>query len=438
MQRKLTDSMKRLWARLQHGGDDRVKPVSLVVLRLENLADLAGHLGKIGTGQLLVNLCVRLAAVVRPEDMVQMLAPGIFGIILPDRDEAEAVRIARRLHEVGQRRVSAGGSVVTPVLTALVMHPPVTTGAARSSSTPLPDLVTTARNHLDRLRPEELGTVLIHDFSRVLPSSQLPETISAAVTADQIVAYFQPQISCHTGEVTGFEALARWNHPTRGILSPAAFMDRMTENDHRVLTMSMLGQSLRALKSWDASGWTVPTVSVNVSQFELADADFATSLLWELDRHDIAPPRLVLEMLETIGPLGQDSHARTNLITLAAAGCLLDLDDFGTGYSGFDAIRQYGVQRIKIDRSFVAGCDADPGQQRMVLAILAMSEKLGIAALAEGVETREEHSFLAQIGCDETQGYIISRPMPLEATFDFLAHHAEGRDSLPLFGRKTA
>lgn len=438
MQRKLSDSVKRFWSVLRSYAADQRKQVSLVVLRLENLADLSGHLGKVGTGQLQVNLCVRFASAIRPEDMVQVLAPGIFGVILPDRDETEAVRIAQRLHEIGQRRVTAGGSVVTPTLTALVMYPPKAHASGGAASMPLPDLITTARDHLDRLPPEELGTVLVHDFAKAVQLSQLPDNVGGAVEADQIVAYFQPQLSCHTGAVTGFEALARWDHPTRGMLSPAAFMDRMTESDHRSLTMSMLRQSLRAMKTWDAAGWNVPTVSVNISQFELSDEGFATSLLWELDSHEIAPQRLVLEMLETIGPIGQDSHARSNLIQLVAAGCQLDLDDFGTGYSGFDAIRQYGVQRIKIDRSFVAGCDIDPGQQRMVLAILALSEKLGIATLAEGVETREEHSFLAQIGCDETQGYVISRPIPLASTFDFLARHAEGTDSLPGFGRKSA
>ncbi|MFN3526305.1 MAG: EAL domain-containing protein, partial [Paracoccus sp. (in: a-proteobacteria)] len=147
-------------------------------------------------------------------------------------------------------------------------------------------------------------------------------------------------------------------------------------------------------------------------------------LLWELDRHELRPERLVIEVLESVGPVTSNAEARQNLRTLSQAGCRIDLDDFGTGYASLDAIRQFGVQRIKIDRSFVTGCDIDPAQQRMILAILALAERLGISALAEGVETREEYAFLAQMGCDVVQGYAVARPMPLSDATAYLSRHA--------------
>jgi len=145
----------------------------------------------------------------------------------------------------------------------------------------------------------------------------------------------------------------------------------------------------------------------------------------------------VVEVLESVGPVSSNSETRDNLRKLAKAGCQIDLDDFGTGYASLDAIRQFGINRIKIDRSFVTACDIDQAQQRMILAILALAEKLGIAALAEGVETAEEYSFLAQMGCDEVQGFAIGRPMPLTATLDFLQRHRDTAALLPRIARQA-
>ncbi|MDP5307594.1 GGDEF domain-containing phosphodiesterase [Paracoccus spongiarum] len=405
---------------------------SVLLLRLENTELLSKHLGKAGFNHLLVNLSMRLGRTIRPEDPVQIIGTGSFAITLRGRSEIEAMRIARRLQDNAQRKVAAAGMTVTPVLSGVMVH------AEAPGMATLSDLVDQARSRLEDLATDRLGQVVLFDHDPRLSAPDLPATVTEACAAGQIVAHFQPQLSCHSGEVTGFEALARWNHPTRGLLLPGGFMPQMGEADHKALTLSMLRQAIAALKAWDAEGWEVPTVSVNISNCELADPGFAPGLLWELDRQDIRPDRLVLEVLESFAPVTSSPEARTNLATLTKAGCRLDLDDFGTGYASLDAIRQFGVHRIKIDRSFVLGCDVDPAQQRMILAILALAERLDIAALAEGVESREEHAFLAQMGCDEVQGYAIARPMSLDATRDFLRSHARRAGDLPSVLRKNA
>lgn len=405
---------------------------SVLLLRLENADLLANHLGKAGFGHLLVHLTMRLSRAIRPDDPVRIVAQGVFAVSLRNRSEVEAMRIALRLQERAQKLVPVSGMSVSPVLSGVLIH------ADDPSSCDLTDLIRNARSRLDDLPADRTGSVVLFDHDPRLTAPDLPATVAEAAAAGQIVAYFQPQISCHSGQVTGFEALARWNHPTRGLLSPAAFMSRMSDEDHKALTLCMLRQAIAALKCWDAGGWQIPTVSVNVSNCELADPRFGAGLLWELDRHDLRPGRLVLEVLENVAPVTSSSEARGNLETLAKAGCRLDLDDFGTGYASLDAIRQFGVHRIKIDRSFVLGCDVDPSQQRMILAILALAERLGISALAEGVETSDEHAFLAQIGCDEVQGYAIARPMPLADTLAFLDAHALRVGDLPIVTRRSA
>lgn len=403
---------------------------SVLILRLENTDMLAGALNKTALSHLLVQLSMSLGRAVRPYDPVQVLAPGLFAFVLRDRSDREALQVARRLQQQGQSPVPLAGQTITPVMTGVLVH-------AESPDLPdIPALLDNARRRMEMVDDRSLGQLTLFPHDPRLAGPELVATVSDAVAANQIEAWFQPQISCHTGRITGFEALARWNHPQRGLLPPGAFMPHMSESDHNNLTLCMLAQSMAALKSWDDGGFDVPTVSINISNCELSDPGFADCLLWELDRHDIAPRRLVVEVLESVGPITSSAETRANLRKLAEAGCQIDLDDFGTGYASLDAIRQFGINRIKIDRSFVTACDIDPNQQRMILAILALAERLNIATLAEGVETREEYSFLAQMGCDEVQGYAISRPIPLAQSFEFLSRHKTTAENLPTIARR--
>lgn len=391
---------------------------SLLLFRLENSALLSELLGKAGMGHLVVRLSMIFSRTVRPEDPVQLVAQGLFAVTLTSQTEREAMLIARRLQRQAQVPIAVAGRDVCPVLTGILIHDAGHEIADRDS------LIRNARLRLDALSPEDLGLVHLYGFDGSLTQPSQPSSVGEAAESGQLVAYFQPQVSCHSGAVTGFEVLARWNHPSRGILLPGAFLGSMTESDHSALTLAMLDQGMMALKAWDGAGLDVPTISVNISNCELSDPNFATCILWELDRHDLRPSRLTIEVLESVGPITSNAEARRNLRLLAEAGCRIDLDDFGTGYASLDAIRQFGAHRIKIDRSFVVGCDIDPCQQRMILAVLALAERLGIAALAEGVETREEFGFLAQMGCDEVQGYAVARPMTLEAATEFLTQRA--------------
>lgn len=391
---------------------------SLLLFRLENSSFLSELLGKAGMGHLLVRLSMIFSRAIRPEDPVQLVAQGLFAVVLTDRSDREAMLVARRLQRQAQVPIPVSGHDVCPVVTGILVHDEGPRLAERGA------LVRNARLRLEALQSEDLGLVHLFAFDDALGQSSQVSTVGEAAECGQLIAHFQPQISCHSGAVSGFELLARWNHPSRGTLLPGAFLSSMTESDHSALTLAMLDQGLRALQEWDAAGLDVPTISINISNCELSDPNFAACILWELDRHELRPHRLTIEVLESVGPITSNAEARRNLRLLAEAGCRIDLDDFGTGYASLDAIRQFGVHRIKIDRSFVTACDVDDSQQRMILAVLALAERLGISALAEGVETREELGFLAQMGCDEVQGYAIARPMPFDAATDFLRRRA--------------
>ena len=249
--------------------------------------------------------------------------------------------------------------------------------------------------------------------------------ISNALETGEIFAWFQPQIVAATGKVTGFEALARWDHPERGLIAPGFFLDDVERAGlSQRLAEVILKQSLTALNAWDAAGFDVPTISVNFSSEELRNPRLPDYVRWELDRHDIAPERLVVEVLESVvAETSEDVISRT-LNALSRMGCRIDLDDFGTGYTSFINIRRFNVGRIKIDRSLVSQLDRDSEQNKMVAALLAFSEKLGIKALAEGVETHGEIDALTALGCHEIQGYVVERPMPLGETLLWLEENA--------------
>ncbi|WP_378946284.1 EAL domain-containing protein [Paracoccus sp. R86501] len=446
----MSKNVTRLFAPIRKllGRPDQARDLSrsVLLLQLENTELLSRNLDKAAMSHLLVQLSMTLGRAVRPYDPVRVLSPGLFAFVLRNRTDRDAMQVAHRLHRKGQTPISIAGQTLTPVISGALVHADGTCLSGPNLARdhlPEPDLPTietlidNARHRLQATPDNDLGRLRLYPYDTTLTGAPLVATISDAISADQVEAWFQPQVCCHSGAITGFEALARWNHPVRGILAPGVFMPQMSEADHTALTQAMLTQSLMALKEWDKSGFSVPTVSVNISNNELSERGFADCLLWELDRHEIRPDRLVIEVLESVGPVTSNADVRVNLRKLSKAGCHIDLDDFGTGYASLDAIRQFGIHRIKLDRSFVTGCDIDPAQQRMILAILALAERLGIAALGEGVETREEHAFLAQMGCDEVQGYAIARPMPLSASMDFLRRHNAAAADLPSIARRS-
>lgn len=414
--------------RNRHRARDRI----ILLLKLENLAPLADRLGQTGVAHLFAQLSMRMIDTVRPQDFVQNAAPGVFTILLRTRSEVEALRIAERLQQRCQTECPVNGVSVTPVLTGVLVQ-----NLGKRQQHPR-QLVQCGMRHLREITAEQLGKIRLIAYDGKGQGDHIPATVKEAASKGQMQAYFQPQICCDTGDVTGFEALARWNHPIRGLLGPGDFIPGMNAADHSALTHNMLLQCLSALQLWDAQGWHIRNVSLNVEQSELSDPAFVDTVLWELDRHGISRDRLVIEVLESIGPINSSDQIRDNLVRLSQAGCLLDLDDFGIGYAGLDLLHHFGVSRIKIDRGFVANCHRDPRQQRMVLAILAMAEQLDVKTLAEGVETAEEHSYLAQIGCGFVQGYAIARPMPLDETGAFMTRFLGARPVLPLLTSRKA
>ncbi|WP_224502470.1 EAL domain-containing protein [Celeribacter litoreus] len=273
---------------------------------------------------------------------------------------------------------------------------------------------------------------------RLSQETDLAIELEAALENGQIVPWFQPQLCTDTGRVSGMEALARWEHPDNGLISADAFVSLiwehgLTDRFNEVI----LYQSLRALQQWTKAGFHVPTVAVNFSASDLANPKIVDKVKWELDRFEIEPGRLAVEILENVLTSSDNHTISRNISALHDLGCRIDLDDFGTGHASLASIRRFSVNRIKIDRSFVSRCDLDREQQNMLAAILTMAEHLNVETLAEGIESIGEHAMLAQLGCNHVQGFSISRPLPSHKCIDWMETHRRKQAQTPQIGKRA-
>ncbi len=402
------------------------KSTGCLVVTIDDMQGVIDRHGLAAHDQLVRNLADRLVLLLREGDVVARLSGDRFAIALgPTRrmDIETLIQIATRAQSALQEPFPVGRLpvyVTCSVGFCLPARAPDQTGAAMLAAAEL--ATEDARRH---------GPSAIRSYGPDLAAAArlrngLFDQIEAALETGQMIAHFQPQLSTDTGLVSGIEALARWKHPERGILPPAEFLPSLAAAGLSArLGEVMVHHCLDALRAWDRSGCKVPRVAVNLSSAELRDPTLVGRLRWELDRFDLAPDRLTVEVLESVvAETDNDTVVRT-VAGLSALGCGIDLDDFGTGHASITSIRRFDVGRIKIDRSFVTRVDSDPAQQRMVAAILSMAEQLGLGTVAEGVETAAEHAMLAQLGCGHVQGYAIARPMPFEETIAWLSRHAD-------------
>jgi EAL domain-containing protein (putative c-di-GMP-specific phosphodiesterase class I)/FixJ family two-component response regulator len=234
--------------------------------------------------------------------------------------------------------------------------------------------------------------------------------ILSGISAGQIEPFFQAVIELGSGKVVGAEALARWRHPTRGILGPEVFLPPLARSGYLdELSWIMLSMSAMEAGQWRHADLKL-TVSVNVSATSLADPNYADAVTQIVTGHGLDPSEMILELTETEAILNI-AAALENLTRLRIKGFGLAIDDYGVGYSSMQALSRMPFTEIKIDRSFVSAAAGDPKYRLMIEHTVAVAHQLGLKTVAEGVETRAECELLANLGCDRIQGYLVSKPV---------------------------
>lgn len=406
-----------------------------LIVQFDDLERLLAHHGRAAQAEVIARSADRIRGVLRVGDHVVHLHGGtIAAALTPVRrlDLESMVQLGARLQAAVAEPVSLGGAHV--YITCSVGFC-IGGRAPQFSGRALLDAAQAAADEALRCGPCGLRA-WSPDLSRQREAQiALRDGLEAAIERGEIIPFFQPQISTDTGELSGFEALARWNHPERGIVPPSEFLPAVEDCDlSDRLGEAMLQQSLAALAEWDRAGLRVPSVSVNFSASELRNPHLPERIRWELDRMELKPQRLTIEILETVIAAAENDVVASNIAQLAAMGCGVDLDDFGTGHASILTIRRFVVRRLKIDRSFVTRVDQDREQQRMVSAILSLAERLGLDTLAEGVETAGEHAILSQLGCGHVQGFGLARPMPMEEASQWISRHNARTERIPRIG----
>jgi diguanylate cyclase (GGDEF)-like protein/PAS domain S-box-containing protein len=248
--------------------------------------------------------------------------------------------------------------------------------------------------------------------SRAVERQSIEESLRRALQRDELSLHYQPKINFKTGAITGAEALLRWNHPTRGMVSPATFIP-VAEDCGLIVPIGkwVLRQACTQAQAWAAAGLPPASVAVNVSARQFRDAGFLDGLFAILGQTGLDPRLLELELTESVLMTHAES-AEAILKTVRQRGIQIAVDDFGTGYSSLSYLRRFHIDALKIDQSFVGEITAADSDSSIVTAVISMARSLNLRVVAEGVETLAQSTFLRARECDEAQGYYFSRPVP--------------------------
>lgn len=434
------DSLDSLEAELDkqyRSGQARSRKTACLILEVDNFKTMLNQHGQDAVDHVMQQCCERIRNVIRERDNMFTLTDGQIAITttpVQHLDHDICLQLAIRLQNAVEDPITLDATTVYISVSAGFS---ISTQVGKSGA----DMADAAFLALSEARRHAPSAIRSYEknLKPAAPCAQVVvDEIETALNEEQIIAWYQPQISTDTGRVTGMEVLARWEHPTRGLISPAEFLpaiEQASKCEH--LGEVMLNYALSALKTWDKEGVCVPQVGVNFTPEELRNPRLTEKVSWTLDRFDLPPSRLAVEILETVVATSPEDTISRNIRDLAKLGCQIDLDDFGTGHASISSIRRFAINRLKIDRSFIMKVDQDPEQQRMISAILLMAEQLNLETLAEGVETTGEHTMLAQLGCGHIQGFGIGRPMPFEITSDWVRTHHSKLQAPPPIGRKT-
>lgn len=400
------------------------RTTAALVVGVDSSDDLVTRFDEDTRDAVLLTCAERLLAVLRDGDTVARLDGARFCVILGKNSRVDLeslIQISSRIQRtmadpMSVERMRVFISVSVGFCAGDKIKPSNGEALVSAAEAALEDAISGGSGSIRAFAPEMRERARV----QLVLSDELPQ----ALENGQIIPWFQPQISAETGELTGFEVLARWDHPDRGIVPPAQFLSAASEHGlmDRLLEV-MLYRSFSALRSWDTAGLNIPGVSINFSDDELRNPEIVEKISWELDRFDIAPNRLTVEILETVIAMAANSTINRNIRALRDLGCPIDLDDFGTGHASIANIKRFEVDRIKIDRSFVTQIDTDAEQQKLVSAILTMAESLNLETLAEGVETSGEHGVLRKLGCGYIQGFGVARPMPASDVEAWVREH---------------
>ena len=387
------------------GTDEEFAVLSIDLDGLKEINDVFGH--AIGD-KLLIEVAQRLKASARG-GVVARLSGDEFGLIIDGKQPVAGMLLAEQLAETLVKEFLIDDkSVRTGVTTGISIFPH--NGADAAS------LLANAGAALFRAKAKSRGSISIYEpemDQQIRDRRVLHQDLSVAIKNGELSLYYQPQAksgqTAASSEIVGFEALARWLHPVRGFVPPSDFIP-LAEESGLIVEM---GEWILREACREAASWSIPLqVAVNLSPVQFMHGDVVSLVHSILLETGLAPGRLELEITE--GVLIEDFDRGLGLLRrLKALGARISMDDFGSGYSSLSYLQAFPFDKIKVDRAFVVNLGRNPQSAAIVRAVIGLGHGLGMSIVAEGVETLEQLSFLAEVGCDAVQGYFIGKPLPI-------------------------
>lgn len=364
----------------------------------------------------------RLRGVKRDADTFARLGADEFVAMVEARDaEAAAVALAQRVVDGFRPPFTLGGQPVSlSCSVGIALYPDHDDSGQR--------LLGCANAAMDAAKRAGGGCFTVYESAMSGDASEqlvLQQALRRAIELGELALFYQPKIRANGAAVHGLEALLRWHHPERGLVSPAVFVP-LAERFGLIGTIGhwVLEAACAQLAQWQAQGHAC-RVAINLSPHQLRQTDLPERIAQALQRHGLQPSSLVCEitetaMMENLGP------ERGVLDAIAALGVYVSIDDFGTGYSSLAHLRNIPARQLKIDRSFVADLEQDADARAVLGSIVQLAHALRMEVVAEGVETAAQRRLLARMGCDLLQGYLIARPMPAEAVLPWITAFEQG------------
>ncbi|MDQ1706090.1 MAG: hypothetical protein QOF18_2456 [Frankiaceae bacterium] len=390
----------------------------VMLLDLDRFKEVNDTLGHHYGDQLLIELAGRLTRLLRPTDTVARLGGDEFALLLPDGGRDAGTEVAGRILASLEKPFTLAGislGIEASIGIATADRLAESTDATDSDTGRMPDLLQQADTAMYVAKRERCG------FQHYTPGEDLEAPahltllgeLRQAFDRDELVVHYQPKIAVDTGDLLGVEALVRWQHPTRGLLAPAEFIDLAegTTLIHRLTTV-VLDKALQLSRGWLDRGTRLP-VAVNVSARTLLDSSFPATVGTRLEAAGVEPSLLCLELTEgTI--MADPARALAILGQLHDMGVRLSVDDFGTGYSSMAYLKILPVDELKVDRTFVRDMTTDPADTVLVQSAIDLGHNLGLSVVAEGVEDQATLTALTEVGADVVQGFYLGRPMTAE------------------------
>jgi diguanylate cyclase (GGDEF)-like protein len=385
--------------------------LAVLLLDLDGFKTVNDSLGHTVGDALLVGVAERLQSVLRIGDTAARLGGDEFAVLLEDLEaEEQAIEIAQRLLVEVAAPFSLGGKEI--FVNASIG---ITLGGDHGETAD--ELLRNADAAMYRAKSQGKGCFRLFEaamHSAAVERLELEADMRRALDENELIVYYQPIVAANSGSITGFEALVRWDHPTRGIVPPLDFIPIAEENGLIVdIGRVVLRRACEQLHEWHATRPYL-TMSVNVSARQLADRHLVEDVTDVLRSTRVPASALTLEITES-AVIDDPATALTRLTMLKSLGVKLAVDDFGTGYSSLSSLRNLPVDTLKIDKTFVDGLLMGAEAAGVVNAIIGLARTLQLCTVAEGVECQDQVDRLEELGCEQLQGYCFSRPVPAAA-----------------------